>query len=49
MAALAPALELVDLDLPEGIEAVLAGNICQRGVVFGEDVPTSTPGQWWRR
>ncbi len=43
VAALAPALELVDLDLPAGIEAVLAGNICQRGVVFGEDVPNVDP------
>ncbi len=43
VAALAPALELVDLDLPAGIEAVLAGNICQRGVVFGEDVPDVDP------
>ena len=43
VAALAPALELVDLDLPAGIEAVLAGNICQRGVVFGEDVRNVDP------
>ena len=43
VAALAPALELVDLDLPAGIEAVLADNICQRGVVFGEDVPDVDP------
>ena len=43
VAALAPVLELVDLDLPAGIEAVLADNICQRGVVFGEDVPNVDP------
>ena len=35
---LAPALELVDLGIPfDDIERVLADNICQRGVVFGED------------
>ena len=36
---LAAALELVDLGIPfDDIEPVLADNICQRGVVFGEDV-----------
>ena len=43
IAGLAPALELVDLDLPSGLEAILAGNICQRGVVFGEEVPGVDP------
>ncbi len=44
VAGLAPALELVDLDLPPGgIEPVLAGNICQRGVVFGDEVPGVDP------
>lgn len=39
VAGLAPALELVDLDIAfDDIEAVLAGNICQRGVVFGDEV-----------
>jgi 2-keto-4-pentenoate hydratase len=38
VAGLAPALELVDLDLPlHDLGAVLAGNIGQRGVVFGMD------------
>jgi 2-keto-4-pentenoate hydratase len=41
---LAPALELVDLDMPfDGIEPVLADNICQRGVVFGDEVPGADP------
>jgi 2-keto-4-pentenoate hydratase len=41
---LAPALELVDLDMPfDDIEPVLAGNICQRGVVFGAEVPGVDP------
>ena len=43
VAGLAPALELVDLDLPSGLEAILAANICQRGVVFGEEVPGVDP------
>ena len=44
VAGLAPALELVDLDLPfDDLEAVLAGNICQRGVVFGAEVPGVDP------
>jgi 2-oxo-hept-3-ene-1,7-dioate hydratase len=44
VAGIAPALELVDLDMPVvDIEAVLAGNICQRGVVFGEEVPGVDP------
>jgi 2-keto-4-pentenoate hydratase len=39
VAALAPALELVDLGIPfDDIERVLADNICQRGVVFGDDM-----------
>jgi 2-keto-4-pentenoate hydratase len=42
--ALAPALELVDLDTPfDDIEAVLAGNISHRGVVFGDEVPGADP------
>jgi 2-oxo-hept-3-ene-1,7-dioate hydratase len=44
VAGLAPALELVDLDMPfDGIEPVLADNICQRGVVFGDEVPGADP------
>jgi 2-keto-4-pentenoate hydratase len=44
VAGLAPALELVDLGLPfDDIEVVLAGNICQRGVVFGPEVPGVDP------
>ena len=43
VAGLAPALELVDLDLPSGLESILAANICQRGVVFGEEVPGVDP------
>jgi 2-keto-4-pentenoate hydratase len=40
VAALAPALELVDMDVSfDDLEPVLAGNICHRGVVFGEDHP----------
>jgi 2-keto-4-pentenoate hydratase len=38
VAALAPALELVDMDVSfDDLEPVLAGNICHRGVVFGAD------------
>jgi len=44
VAGLAPALELVDLGEPfDDIEPVLAGNICHRGVVFGDDVPGADP------
>ncbi len=44
VAGLAPALELVDLDLPfDDLEAILAGNVFQRGVVFGEEVPGVDP------
>jgi 2-keto-4-pentenoate hydratase len=44
VAALAPALELVDLDISfDDIEPVLAANICQRGVVFGPEVPGVDP------
>jgi 2-keto-4-pentenoate hydratase len=40
VAALAPALELVDLDLPfDRIEPILAGNVFHRGVIFGSEVP----------
>ncbi len=40
VAGIGPALELVDLDMPfADIEPVLAANVCQRGVVFGEEVP----------
>ena len=39
VAGLAPALELVDLDIDfDDIGTVLATNICQRGVVFGDEV-----------
>jgi 2-keto-4-pentenoate hydratase len=41
---LAPALELVDLDISfEDIEPVLAGNICHRGVIFGDEVAGVDP------
>jgi 2-keto-4-pentenoate hydratase len=44
VAGLAPALELVDLDLPfDDLEPILAGNVFQRGVVFGEEVPGVDP------
>lgn len=44
IAGLAPALELVDLDISfDDIEPVLAGNICHRGVVFGAEVPGADP------
>ena len=44
MAGLAPALELVDLDMRfDDIEPVLAGNICHRGVVFGDEVAGRGP------
>jgi 2-oxo-hept-3-ene-1,7-dioate hydratase len=44
VAGLAPALELVDLGVPfDDIEVVLADNICQRGVVFGPEVPGVDP------
>lgn len=40
VAALAPALELVDMDVSfDDLEPVLAGNICHRGVVFGAEQP----------
>ncbi len=40
IAAVAPALELVDLDLPfDRLEPILAGNVFHRGVFFGADVP----------
>ena len=39
-AALAPAIELVDVDLPfEDIEAILAGNVFHRAVALGEERP----------
>ena len=44
LGGLAPALELVDLDLPfDDLEPILAGNVFQRGVVFGEEVPGVDP------
>jgi 2-keto-4-pentenoate hydratase len=44
VAGLAPALELVDLGISfDDIEPVLAANICQRGVVFGDEVPGVDP------
>jgi 2-keto-4-pentenoate hydratase len=44
IAGLAPALELVDLDISfDDIEPVLAGNICHRGVIFGSEVPGVDP------
>jgi 2-keto-4-pentenoate hydratase len=39
VAGLAPALELVDLDLPfDRLEPILSGNVFHRGVVFGPEV-----------
>jgi 2-keto-4-pentenoate hydratase len=39
VAGLAPALELVDLDLPfDRLEPILAANVFHRGVVFGPEV-----------
>jgi 2-oxo-hept-3-ene-1,7-dioate hydratase len=44
VAALAPALELVDLGVSfDDIEPVLAGNICHRGVIFGDELPGVDP------
>jgi 2-oxo-hept-3-ene-1,7-dioate hydratase len=44
VAGLSPALELVDLDISfDDIEPVLAGNICHRRVVFGDEVPDADP------
>jgi 2-keto-4-pentenoate hydratase len=44
VAGLAPALELVDLGISfDDIEPVLASNICQRGVVFGDEVAGLDP------
>ncbi len=44
VAGLAPALELVDLAGSfDDIEPVLAGNICHRGVIFGDEVPGVNP------
>jgi 2-oxo-hept-3-ene-1,7-dioate hydratase len=44
VAGLAPALELVDLDIAfDDIEGVLSGNICHRGVIFGDEVPGVDP------
>ena len=44
VAGLAPALELVDLDLPfDDLEPILAGNVFQRGVVFGDEVADVDP------
>lgn len=38
VAALGPAIELVDVDLPfEDVEAILAGNVFHRAVLFGEE------------
>ena len=44
LAGIGPALELVDLDMPfADIEPVLAANVCQRGVVFGDEVQGVDP------
>jgi 2-keto-4-pentenoate hydratase len=44
VAGLGPALELVDLDISfHEIEPVLAGNVCHRHVVFGDEVPGGDP------
>jgi 2-keto-4-pentenoate hydratase len=46
VAAVAPALELVDLNLPfDRLEPILAGNIFHRGVIFGpETAPSAVEG-----
>jgi 2-oxo-hept-3-ene-1,7-dioate hydratase len=45
VAALAPALELVDLDLPAGgLEGILAANVFHRGVVFGPETAGADVG-----
>jgi 2-keto-4-pentenoate hydratase len=44
VAGLGPALEVVDLDISfDDIQPVLAGNICHRSVVFGDEVPGADP------
>jgi 2-keto-4-pentenoate hydratase len=44
IAAVAPAIELVDIDLPfDDIEPILAGNIFHRHVVLGEEVADVEP------
>jgi 2-keto-4-pentenoate hydratase len=44
VAGLAPALELVDLGISfDEIEPVLGANICQRGVIFGDEVTDVDP------
>jgi 2-keto-4-pentenoate hydratase len=44
VAGFGPALELVDLDISfDDIEPVLAGNICHRRVVFGDEVTGADP------
>jgi 2-keto-4-pentenoate hydratase len=43
VAALAPAIEVVDVDLPfEDVEAILAGNVFHRAVTFGPTAPGTT-------
>jgi 2-keto-4-pentenoate hydratase len=43
VAAVAPALELVDINLPfDDVEPILAGNVMHRGVVIGEPHPTDS-------
>ena len=43
VAVLAPAIEVVDVDLPfEDVEAILARNIFHRAVAFGEAAPTAS-------
>ena len=47
VAALAPALELVDLgDFFGEIGQILAANICHRGVVFGEEITGGDLVDW---
>ncbi len=44
VAGMAPALELVDLDISfDDIAVVLAANICHRGVIYGDEVPGIDP------
>jgi 2-keto-4-pentenoate hydratase len=43
ISAVAPALELVDLDLPfDRLEPILAGNLFHRAVIFGPETPLET-------
>jgi 2-keto-4-pentenoate hydratase len=46
VAALAPALELVDLNVPfDTLGPIIEGNICHRHVIFGPEVDRTDPGR----